>query len=151
MRAFRQNFAMVSRLSVAFLVVGLGRLVNSLNLFGLNFEGDGTYYGDQGDQSSGNCAFGVTGAASLPWTRGLTGPKFVAIDKPLYFDGAGASASCGLCLAMYGSPADAGCTTCGTTPVPQTVQYVMASNQARPSSPYRLGLSRRTPVQRTLS
>ena len=98
------------------------------NLFGLTFTGDGTYYGDQGDQSGGNCAFGVTGAASLPWTQGLTGPRFVALDRPLYFNGAGAAAQCGLCIAVYGSPKDAGCTTCGTTPVPQTVQYAMVSN-----------------------
>lgn len=50
------------------------------NLFGKTFEGDATFYGDQGDQSSGNCAFGVTGAAELPWTSGLTGPRFLALS-----------------------------------------------------------------------
>lgn len=97
------------------------------NLFGQNFIGDGTFYGDQGDQSSGNCAFGVTGSSKLPWTNGLTGAKFVALDRPLYNLGPGSN--CGLCLAYYGSPIDRGCTTCGTTPIPETVQYAMVSNQ----------------------
>ena len=99
------------------------------NLFGKSRTGDGTYYGDQGDQKSGNCAFGVTGAASLPWTTGLTGPKFVALDKTLYEGANGASAQCGLCIAAYLDPSDYGCTTCGTTPPSRTVQYVMVSNQ----------------------
>lgn len=96
------------------------------NLFGQNFIGDGTYYNDQGDQSTGNCAFGVSGASQLPWTTGLTGPRFVALDAPLYKLGPGSN--CGLCIAFYGSPIDRGCTTCGTTPIPETVQYAMVSN-----------------------
>lgn len=101
--------------------------VSGQNLFGQNFIGDGTFYGNQGDQSSGNCAFGVTGAATLPWTTGLTGPKFLALASPLY--NLGPSTNCGLCIAYYGDPVDAGCTTCGTTPIPQTVTYAMVSNQ----------------------
>lgn len=97
------------------------------NLFGQNFIGDGTFYGNQGDQSSGNCAFGVTGAATLPWTTGLTGPKFLALASPLY--NLGPSTNCGLCVAYYGDPVDAGCTTCGTSHIPQTVTYAMISNQ----------------------
>ena len=112
---------------IALCAASLFFTANAQNIFGQNFVGDGTFYGDQGDQSSGNCAFGVTGAAALPWTQGLTGPKYIALDRPLYTMGPGTQ--CGLCIAMYADPRDLGCTTCGTTPIPPTVQYVMASNQ----------------------
>ena len=111
-------------LSAAVLAL-LATSASALNLFGQNWKGDGTFYQTDAKQSTGACAFGVTAAADLPWTTGLTGPKFVALDAPLYSQGA----VCGGCLAMYADPVDAGCTTCGTTPIPQTVQYVMVSNE----------------------
>jgi len=109
--------------SIVFLL--MAGAVSAANLFGQTFIGDGTFYGNQGDQAGGACAFQVAGSASLPWTTGLTGPKFVALDAPLY----NMQSTCGYCIAMYGDPVDAGCTTCGTTPIPDTVQYVMVSNE----------------------
>lgn len=120
------------------ILVVLGLLVGcqAQDLFSQTFDGDLTYYGDQGDQSSGNCAFGVTGAASLPWTTGLTGAKFVALDRALYYNAQGAAAQCGACIALYGDQANLGCTTCGTSPVRPPVQYVMVSNQCTfPAAP----------------
>lgn len=99
------------------------------NIFSQNFGGDLTYYGGQGDQASGNCKFGVTGASTLPWTTGLTGAQYVALDRELYYNAQGAAGQCGLCIALYGYPSNQACTTCGTSPVPPTVQYVMVSNQ----------------------
>ena len=99
------------------------------NIFSQNFGGDLTYYGPQGDQASGNCKFGVTGGSTLPWATGLSGAQFVALDRELYYNAQGAAAQCGLCIALYGYPSNEACTTCGTSPVPSTVQYVMVSNQ----------------------
>lgn len=110
-------------------VVCSSALAAAVNLFGQTFTGDATYYGDQGLQETGACGFGVTGAATLPWTTGLTGPRFVALDQPLYSNGMGASAQCGLCIAVYEDPSDYNCTTCGTTPPSRTVNYVMVSNE----------------------
>lgn len=110
-------------------------LADAANIFSQNFAGDLTYYG-RNDESTGNCKFGVTGASTLPWTTGLTGAKFVALDRALYFDAQGSAAQCGLCLALYGDPANAGCKTCGTSPVAPAVTYVMVADQCpevRPS------------------
>lgn len=109
------------------LLLSVANTVSALNLFGQNWIGDGTFYQTDAKQTNGACAFGVSGAADLPWTAGLTGPKFVALDAPLYTQGA----VCGQCIALYGDPKDANCKTCGTTPIPQTVQYVMVSNEVR--------------------
>lgn len=98
------------------------------SIFSQNFAGDLTYYG-KNDESTGNCKFGVTGANALPWTAGLNGAKFVALDRALYFDAQGSAAQCGLCVALYGDPANAGCRTCGSSPVAPTVTYVMVADQ----------------------
>ena len=114
---------------LALVCVLLAASATCQDIFGQNFAGDLTYYGPQGDQSTGNCKLGVTGGATLPWTTGLTGAQFVALDRELYYNRQGAAAQCGMCIALYGEPSNQACTTCGTTPVPPTVQYVMVGDQ----------------------
>ena len=76
---------------------------------------------------SGNCGFQYYGGTNLEWTTGLTGVKWLALDRPLYLDSNGAAAACGMCVAYYGD--NPGCTTCGGNPVPSAVTYGIIADQ----------------------
>ena len=95
------------------------------NYFGQLFAGDSTFYGDKG--GAGECSFQQFSGAELPWTTGLTGPKFVALDNPLFYTLKGTAAACGLCVAM--STQNPECTTCGAGPVTSTTQYAIVSDR----------------------
>lgn len=96
------------------------------NLFGELFSGDSTFYGDQG--GAGECSFQQFIGAKLPWTTGLTGPKFVALNNPLFYTNKGTAAACGQCIALSTQNPD--CTTCGAGPVTSTTEYVIVSDRS---------------------
>ncbi|KAK9845924.1 hypothetical protein WJX81_006098 [Elliptochloris bilobata] len=84
------------------------------NLFGQNFKGDGTYYGDNG--GAGACSFSVSDSQYLPWAANT---RRVAINAPMFFG----SQSCGLCASVRATG-----TGSGLTPLPTTTQYILVSN-----------------------
>lgn len=104
------------------------------NYFGQLFTGDSTFYGDQG--GAGECSFQQFSGSKLPWTTGLTGPKFVALDNPLFYTNKGTAAACGLCIAM--STQNPECTTCGAGPVTSRTEYVIVSDRCPEASCFSL-------------
>ncbi|KAK9811764.1 hypothetical protein WJX72_009676 [[Myrmecia] bisecta] len=100
-----------------------------VNYFGSQFAGEATYYDTQ--VGAGHCSFQFSDAPSLQWTQGLTGPRFVGLNRPQYYDDSGACAACGMCIAMYGEQSNLECTTCGDRAyaVPPSVQYLIVSDE----------------------
>lgn len=96
------------------------------NYFGQLFSGDSTFYGDKG--GAGECSFQQFSGAELPWTTGLTGPKFIALNNPLFYTLKGTAAACGLCVALSTQNPD--CTTCGGGPVTSTTEYAIVSDRS---------------------
>ena len=108
------------------LCVGSTFAQSNHNYFGQLFAGDSTFYGDQG--GAGECSFQQFSGSKLPWTTGLTGPKFVALDNPLFYTNTGTAAACGLCIAM--STQNPECTLCGPGPVTSTTEYAIVSDRS---------------------
>ena len=94
----------------------LGASLASEGIFGQDYTGDGTYYGQHG--GAGHCSMQFTDSAQLPWTTGVS--YFVALNRPQYND----SLPCGTCVALHGTGPGI-----GTLPVPQTVAYALVADE----------------------
>jgi hypothetical protein len=85
----------------------LGMAPKAMALFGGVYNGDGTYFGPSGI-TTGNCAFGNSGAHTQQWAAGAT---FVALNAPQW----AGSQYCGLCIEFKGDGAGLGGTPPPTT------------------------------------
>ncbi|KAL3142617.1 hypothetical protein ABBQ38_002930 [Trebouxia sp. C0009 RCD-2024] len=103
-------------LRVALLVLAAALTEAQAPVFGGQYIGDGTYYGDQ--SGAGHCSFQFSTSYGLAWTTGVyTG---VAVNAPQY-DG---SAPCGMCIAFQGTGPGS-----GANPISTSIQYAIATDE----------------------